>query len=1197
MPSSDIHTALLLELALAAGRNLDLQEMLRQALPVYARKLGCPMSGILKTDGPRHKLVASIPRFVQAEAQWNTAVQTLLPALQREPGRAVCQSYFAPFHFYAFALPEFGVLVLGRRKAFDPIFLRELEPVVAVLGRACSACCSFQLKHESELALRAARDAALAAAEEKSRYLAQREQSLSLMEATLETTDNGILVVDGAGRIQSLNQRFSRMWNLPDELGSNQDATKILRHILRRLRQPKRFRATVKSLYTTPQAKSRNYLHLKDGCVYSWYSRPQRIGEAIVGRVWSFLDITDQHHAEQRILQLTQAVSDELVRSERQRGQLHALLVAIPDFVWMKDPNGVFLSCNPAFEQLAGAPTERIVGSSDADFFPPDVAASFRADDRTAADSAQPLVREEWVTFNSDGRRALLETVKAAVKGKEGELIGVLGIARDVTRMRALTEEVIAAKSEAQRSNEAKSMFLANMSHEIRTPMNAIIGMTDLVLNTELNARQRNYVSKIRVASDSMLQIVNDILDFSKIEAGKVEVETVRFEIEDVLDQLSSLMALRAESQGIELAYEIGDVPAVLIGDPLRLGQILTNLVSNAIKFSAGGNVIVNIRTTELAEQQAQLHFSVSDQGIGMSQEQIAQMFQPFTQADSSTTRRFGGTGLGLSICRSLVELIGGDIWVESQLGVGSTFYFKAMFQLEPNRRQQRAAHLAERLAGQASRTVLIVDDNPIARRVLGHLIRQLGLEEVSAENGEQALALVSRSDAPEFLACLVDWFMPDLDGVETMRQLREVLIRRGATVPPMILVTAHSQDEDLSRISADIDGLLAKPVSARNLFSEVARCIGLSGTSRQQARLRKSDGYKWSRFRGLEILLVEDVDINQEVMRELLSSVGLEVRMAEDGQRALQEIERKIPDLVLMDCHMPVMDGYATTRLIRANPQHAELPIIALTASAMADDRRRCFAVGMNGFVSKPVNLEELYAQMIQCLPAHAAAAGFKSHSPDGEAQVLPAAMPRFPGIDLGLGLAQVGGRVPTLVKVLTKFRDNLGKTFAEQFNTQLKQGNWDGLARLVHSLKGVCRTLGINDLADASVLLESAVITRDPVKIHDRYTVVSKELQSVCDGLRDVDNLGEHPMQHDRQVPLGASLLSELESLLELLMARDTKALHLSHSLATKLADSPYRPTWTAISVAIERYDFKGAIDKLRQLLKTLQAHQAQT
>jgi len=969
---------------------------------------------------------------------------------------------------------------------------------------------SLVLRNQRELEAQVAermRDLAdsLRRAEEASE---QAARARSLVEATLDATDNGILVVDLAGSIASFNRRFTHMWHISDELLNSRDDRLVIDHILEQLVDPERFLNKVTSLYARPEASSRDTLYFRDGRVFARFSHPQRLGDEIIGRVWSFLDVSDQDQAEKRILQLSRTVSDELERSEQQRGLLVSLLGAIPDPVWMKDTEGRYLSCNAAFEALVGQPASRILGRVDHDLFPPALADSFRNDDSAASVSAVPIVLEAWVSYPGDGRQVFLETIKAAVRGTDGKILGVLGVARDVTQMRALVEQLEDARQAAQLSSEAKSAFLANMSHEIRTPINAIVGMAELCLGTPLTERQRNYLGKIKIASDSLLHIINDILDFSKIEAGKLEIEWIPFDLDGVFDQLSSIVALRAENKGIELTYDLIANNQVVLGDPLRLGQVLTNLVTNALKFSVGGNVVVTADTVDDEAGGRLLHFSVSDEGIGMSPEQLEQLFQPFSQADSSTTRRFGGTGLGLAISRHLVEMMGGRIWAESTLGKGSCFHFTVRFGIAGPDRRQGIAALGQLLAEQANRPVLVVDDSPIALRTLERLIAHLGLQVHTADSAQAALDRLAQPAMPDYLACLVDWRMPGVDGIETIRRLRAAMLARGkAVAPPMLLVTAYSNHDELHEIAHEIDGLLAKPVSARHLYVELARSLGVLAEAAPATEQRKPHGLQWSQFRQLDILLIEDVEINQEVILELLAGVGLSARTAANGAEALDEVAGKLPDVVLMDCQMPVMDGYEATRRLRENPATRQLPIIALTANALATDEAKCRAAGMNGYVSKPIRMDALFEQLQRCLPEQAA----REVPPVPDAAAGKERLPQFPGIDMTLGMLHVGGRLPLMLRVLKKLRDNQGQNFAREFKAARAEADWPTCSNLAHSLKGVANTLGAIDLGRVAGQLQLAVDARDITQCDELFPVVVARLDHVVAGLANLEAIAE--------------------------------------------------------------------------------------
>jgi PAS domain S-box-containing protein len=656
---------------------------------------------------------------------------------------------------------------------------------------------------------------------------ASAEVSLSLVEATLEATDNGILVVSREGKITRSNKRFEAMWQIPEELIATGSDEAVLNYAINQLVSPKQFLDKVQALYDKPAATSRDTLHFSDGRVFARFSHPQRIRDEIIGRVWSFLDITEQARAEQRVLQLSRAITEELEHSEYQRGQLEALLSSIPDLVWMKDAKGVFLLCNPAFGVLMGAAPAQIVGKTDDDFFPHDVVEQFRADDRIAAESKEVLVREEWVTYRSDGHRGLLETVKTSVRGKNDQLIGVLGIARDITAMRTLLDELEKARAEALQSNEAKSAFLANMSHEIRTPMNAILGMMHLLRRDGVTIKQAERIGHVEVAAEHLLSIINDILDLSKIEADKVVLEENEIDMVALMRNLEALLIPKVSAKQLQLVIDTEELPSRLVGDPTRLMQALLNYANNAIKFTERGTITIRAHGHEENDGQWRVLFEVSDSGIGITPEQMVRLFSAFEQADSSITREYGGTGLGLVITRKLARLMGGDAGASSTPGVGSTFWFSVLLK-------------------------------------------------------------VSTSG-----------FSPTLPSTPDE--------------PPM-----HVLQRDCS---------------------------------------------------GMRVMIVDDEPMNLMIAEEFLGGAGLLIDTAADGVEAIEKATKCTYDAILMDMQMPRMGGLDATARIRQLPGWSTVPIIALTANAFGQDREKCYAAGMNDFVSKPVKPEELFLMLAKWL------------------------------------------------------------------------------------------------------------------------------------------------------------------------------------------------------------------------------------
>ena len=651
---------------------------------------------------------------------------------------------------------------------------------------------------------------------------------------------------------------------------------------------------------------------------------------------------------------------------------------------------------------------------------------------------------------------------------------GTVWIIDDITAEREMADALRRAKELAEDATRLKSDFLANMSHEIRTPMNAIMGMAHLLLKTELTARQQDYLRKIQGSSQLLLGIINDILDFSKIEAGKLKVEHIPFDLEKVLANVTALIVEKASAKGLELIVDVDEnVPPYLVGDPLRLGQILINYANNAVKFTEQGEIGIHVSVRESRDSEVLLYGAVRDTGIGLTPEQCGRLFQSFQQADSSTTRKFGGTGLGLAISKSLAELMGGEVGVDSAPGKGSTFWFTARLQIgegqprsllpEPDLRRRR---------------VLVVDDNDNARDVIRDLLRSMTFTTGEAASGSAAVAEVKQaaeaSDPYEIV--FLDWQMPVMDGIETARCIRAL----GLAHPPhLVIVTAYGRDELLKQAEdAGIDDVLIKPVNASLLFDTAMRVLGaLRSGDRQAVFAPLTEDDRLAGIKGARILLVEDNELNQEVAVELLASVGLAVDVAENGSVALRKVQEQPYDIVLMDMQMPVMDGVAATREIRRLPGLANLPIVAMTANAMAADRERCLEAGMNDHVAKPIDPDELWSKLLQwVVPRQGGAIASAAVAAPVPPPPPLAVGSDIEGLDPQIGLRRVLGRQSLYASILRKFVVDQ-RHFPERIAAALEQPDWPTAERLLHTLRGIADTIGAGPLFKATAQLEAAI------------------------------------------------------------------------------------------------------------------------
>jgi PAS domain S-box-containing protein len=742
---------------------------------------------------------------------------------------------------------------------------------------------------------------------------------------------------------------------------------------------------------------------------------------------------------------------------------------------------------NPTSQAIMGYSREELFNLSFIDYVHPDFRQKVMERSVARQKGEQVESRYEIKVVAKDGRNLWVDFSATPIEydGKPA----ILGIAIDITQRKQMEQQLRTAMEEAEAASRAKSTFLANMSHEIRTPMNAVLGMTDLVLDSELTRDQRQHLETARDSAESLLAIINDILDFSKIEAGKLELELAPFNLRETVEDTVRSLAVRAHGQGIELACRIApDTPETVVGDRVRLRQVLTNLVGNAVKFTPRGEVVMDVNSTGDGNGRAKLQFSVVDTGIGIPQEKLESIFKAFEQADASMTRRYGGTGLGLAITSRLIELMNGKIWVESRPGHGSTFHFTAAFELPEATTQAPARFGPTQIVGTK---VLVVDDNATNRRILDEILRNWGMVPVSASGADEAQALLHQAAqlGSPIPIVLSDVNMPVVDGFEFVERCRRDEALQ-STVVVMLTSATRTGDAALGK-RLGIAAQLVKPVKQSELYDAIMEGLGIAAPAFEadkQATSAPASG-------PLRILLAEDSVPNQKLAIGLLSKWGYTTVVATDGQQAVDRaLSDQNLDLILMDVQMPELDGFEATRRIRAAEQalgRRRTPIIAMTAHAMKGDRERCLQAGMDGYISKPVRAPELSKTIAEFASTDSAACCAilerDTALPLGDSQVgsapgrdtaigparQGAASQSESLVDWNVGLASVGGDRELLLSVVSAALEEWPGLVAQLHDALLRQDQTT-VRRVIHTLKNAFRTLGAKQAGELAERLE---------------------------------------------------------------------------------------------------------------------------
>jgi two-component system, sensor histidine kinase and response regulator len=966
---------------------------------------------------------------------------------------------------------------------------------------------AIQERSRIEEDLRLANEVQRKTQEHADQLLLQKE-ALSVAEERvrqiLESAAEGIFGVDTEGTITFVNPSACRSLGFTSAEMIGQPSHQLIHSRHKDGSDYPREDCPMYAAYTRgePSRVDNEFLWRKDGSGMpaEYGATPIRKDGRVVGAVISFFNITLRKKAE-----------EALAASER---KTRRILESTQEGFWLIDNSTATVEVNTAMCGILGRPRDEIIGHTIFEFTDEENTRIFKENiaRRTRGESGS----YEVSLSRPDGTLVPCQVSATPLLDDQGVKVGSFAMFTDITERKRLEADLLRAKEVAEAATRAKSDFLANMSHEIRTPMNAILGMTHLALKTELTPKQKDYLKKVQLSAQALLGIINDILDFSKIEAGKLDMESIAFNLDEVLENLATLVTVKAqEKEGIEVLFSTApNVPRSLTGDPLRLGQVLVNLANNAVKFTEHGEIVVSAELLKQNETTVEIKFSVRDTGIGLTDEQKSRLFTSFSQADTSTTRKYGGTGLGLAISKKLAEMMGGTIGVESTPGKGSTFFFTAVFGIG---REEGTRHVPP--PDLRGLKVLVVDDNPSSREILEEMLESFSFEVSLAATGEEGLEEIAKSiGARPYDLVVMDWKMPGIDGIEAARRIKHD--SRLSRVPAIILVTAYGREEIMMQAeAAGLDGFLVKPVSPSVMFDTIMQA--LADDIPRELRPPDRKGKESELLKGLagaRVLLVEDNEINQQIAMEILDGAGLVVSLVNNGQEAVDAVQSASYDAVLMDVQMPVMDGYTATGVIRRDERFRDLPIIAMTAHAMAGDQEKSTTAGMNDHVTKPIDPDRLFATLAKWISAgkapgpemhvhekvpEAAVAGARSDSA-GPCPVDDPALPEVAGLDTTGGLLRVAGNKRLYRKLVLQFAEEYAEA-AEVVGQALAAGDPATAGRMAHTVKGVAGNLGAGSVQTAAAELEKAIREGlGPESIESLRTRLAEVLVPLAERLR---------------------------------------------------------------------------------------------
>ncbi len=1020
-----------------------------------------------------------------------------------------------------------------------------------------------------------------------------REKSLSrelwetgeLLHSIVDTAVDGIVTIDDTGIIQSFNSGAERIFDYM--------AAEVIGNSLNMLIpdpiKDSHEQYVINYLHTGHNKTMESYSHeinalRRDGSLVPILVSLARM--QVKGKTWSSAiihDITKQKANEEHLQTL----------SERLRLATSSAEIGIWDWDLVED----LLVWDDTMYRLFGVAPEDFSGAYDA------WQKCVHPEDLPAADAAVQAAiigeRDLDTDFRVVWPNGEIRIIKADAVVQRDESDGathMIGINWDISILKQAVEEQKQAREEAEKANSAKSDFLANMSHEIRTPINAIIGLNRLLNNSLLSEKQKDYSSKINMASHNLLAIINDILDFSKIEAGMLIMESIEFDIDSILKSLGNISFQKSRDRGLEIIYDMDpDIPSFLVGDPGRLEQILLNLISNAIKFTHDGYIIISSQLIKKADKEVTLKFSVKDSGIGLSDENQAKLFQTYTQADTSTTREYGGTGLGLSISRKLVQMMGGKIGIKSKEGKGSTFFFTARFGYKA---EEERAFLQPPVDLKGLR-ILVVDDIRDIRNIEREQLERFGFTVTTVSSSSRAInelhnALVSGKRYYDMV--IIDSREKGIDGIKASKLIKNdpEIVQK----PKIILTSTYISEETLNRQDKPyVSGLLSKPYSSSELLNTI---LNVFGKEFQPDHLTSSfndrlpDGFE--NIKGARILLAEDNEINQMIATESLENAGFWVSIANDGLEAVEKVMESregIPfDAVLMDLQMPVMDGFQAAREIRKEKNFTDLPIIALTADVVGDVKQRCLDAGMDNFVTKPFELSKLYSSLIECIkPAEREVFISESEHHRCTREAFEGHLSNLHGIDVVSGLHHVHQNYELYLKLLLRFKTKYS-TFITEIGQSLAANDTELSTRLAHTLKGVAGNLGAEELYKAARGLEAAAKENDVEEIDKHLENTDKILREVLDSITEFEEVNREILSpEEERFMKPEEIVSELKKAEKLLSEYDADTVGIIERLGPSLISCGYKVETDTLFVRMSDYDFEGSLEIVERIIKSME------